>query len=402
MTDLIVLAHVLTDSVNAGFLPAARQLGLSLILLTDHAEAHRRYFGQPGLPAYPDEIVPCDVFNPVAVIEAISQRTGRPGGIFSNSDHLQTSAAIAASYFDLPGKDWRVCYRAKNKAEMRAYLRAQSMDALWYAQIWDEASLKRVVDEVPFPCVVKPREGVASQQVYLARDPAELETRCHEVWEGRPGHVLLIEEFLEGPLYTLETLGKGDGLHALGGFRVRLSPAPHFIELEAHWGTGLDSAMECSVLEQISRFGVGFGACHTEYVLTASGPRLIEINYRSIGDHRDFLMQEAVGIRYFEAVLRLHMGESFAAPACTDKPASIRYFVAEQPGKVIKAPEPFRRSDLDATLSYRPLCMLGETISLSHSNKDYLGVLSGTAIDETTLAEAMHRASADLYWELQP
>ena len=48
MPTLILLAHVPTDAVNEGFLPAARRLGLSVTLLTDQAEAHRRYFSVEG------------------------------------------------------------------------------------------------------------------------------------------------------------------------------------------------------------------------------------------------------------------------------------------------------------------------------------------------------------------
>ncbi|MEW5790976.1 MAG: ATP-grasp domain-containing protein [Pseudomonadota bacterium] len=402
MQELILITHVPTPSVNEGFLPAARALGLPVVLLTDHAEAHRQHFSQPGLNAYPNEIQPCDVFNPVAVIDAVSRRKRRPAAIFSNSDHLQTSTAIAADYFGLPGKDWRVCYRAKNKAEMRAYLQSQSIDTVWHAQAWDQASLAQVAGAAPFPCILKPREGVASQQVFMAHDRAELEAHCQTIWKGRPGQVLLIEEFLDGPLYTLETLGSGRQIHVLGGFRVTLSPPPHFIELEARWGTGLGCDEERAVLEQITRFGVGFGACHTEFVLTPAGPRLIEINYRSIGDHRDFLMQEALGMPYFETVLRLHLGESLALAQGSSKAAAIRYFVAQQAGKVVKAPAPFFRSELETLLSYVPLRSAGETVSLSRSNKDYLGILRGVGRSAAAVEEAMHRASAELHWELQP
>jgi len=38
--------------------------------------------------------------------------------------------------------------------------------------------------------------------------------------------------------------------------------------------------MAHEVVRQIKAMGVGFGACHTEYVVTPNGPRLIEINYR--------------------------------------------------------------------------------------------------------------------------
>ena len=91
---MIVLAHVPTDSVNEGFLPAARSLGLSVTLLTDCADAHRAHFARSGLPAYPDDILSCDVFNPLAVIDALTQRAVRPAAIFSNSDHLQTSTSV--------------------------------------------------------------------------------------------------------------------------------------------------------------------------------------------------------------------------------------------------------------------------------------------------------------------
>ncbi len=94
MSELILLAHVPTDSVNEGFLPAARALGLSVVLLSDQAEAHRQHFGGRELAAYPDAVVPCDVFNPIAVIEAITRRGKKPAAIFSNSDHLRTSTAL--------------------------------------------------------------------------------------------------------------------------------------------------------------------------------------------------------------------------------------------------------------------------------------------------------------------
>ena len=150
MQTLYVLAHVPTAPVNEGFLPAARALGLTVALLTDCADAHRAHFAQSGLPAYPDEIVPCDVFNPLAVIDAITRRGGQPAAVFSNSDHLQTATAIAASYFGLPGKDWRTAYAAKNKAEMRRRLAERGIDTLWHAVVC-EADAVAALGDVPMP-----------------------------------------------------------------------------------------------------------------------------------------------------------------------------------------------------------------------------------------------------------
>lgn len=211
MKEIILVAHIPTDSANQGFIPAAKALGLRVVLLTDCVASHREYFSQTGLSAYPDQTVACDVFNPLAIVEAVTRRAGRPAALFSNSDHLQASTALAAQYFGLPGKDWRTTYRAKNKAEMRAHLAALGLDRLWHAVVCDSASLSMLASDVPFPCVVKPREGVASQHVSMSRDWEELAAQCAAIWAMHPGQALLIEEYIDGPLYTLETLGDRDG-----------------------------------------------------------------------------------------------------------------------------------------------------------------------------------------------
>lgn len=399
MQNLIVLAHVPTDSVNEGFLPAAKSLGLSVSILTDCADAHRAHFAKGGLPAYPDEILSCDVFNPLAVIDALTQRRVRPVAIFSNSDHLQTSTSVAADYFGLPRKDWHTAYRAKNKAEMRVRLQALGIDTLWHATVCDPAMLAEL-SEVPFPAVVKPREGVASLQVSLARDHAELQAQCAAVWDDHPGRPMLIEEYIDGPLYTLETLGDGKALMVLGGFQVRLSPPPHFIEQEAVWMPGPPQGEAARVLEMVRAFGVGFGACHTEFVLSAQGPRLIEINYRNIGDYREFLLQDTLDIPLFETVLRLYLGQPLPALKLAGHAARIRYFVASEAGTVARAPAAFAERSDAVRLSYQPLRAVGDTVALTHSNKDYLGVLRGAGPDAGALASAMNEAADRLSWEI--
>lgn len=400
MRELIVLAHVSTDSINEGFLPAARRLGLPVVLLTDCADAHRQHFNQAGLAAYPHDIIACDVFNPLAVIAALTCRAHAPAAVFSNSDHLQASTAIAAEYFNLPRKDWQAAYRAKNKAEMRERLRALGLDRLWHAVVCDGQALAQLADQIPFPCIVKPREGVASQQVALCGDRAGLESQCAAIWSGQPGLPLLLEEYIEGPLYTLETLGDGERLCVLGGFRVKLSPPPYFVELEASWGTGLTADQEAQVADMIRRFGIGFGACHTEFVMSANGPRLIEINYRNIGDYREFLLQDALAIPLFEIVLRLYLGEPLPPLKPTPNAALIRYFAARTAGRLSDPPQAFVTHADGLRVSYQPLRAAGDLISLSNSNKDYLGVLRGIGADAAHLCQEMDRISRSLAWRI--
>ncbi|NED55673.1 siderophore biosynthesis protein, partial [Micromonospora aurantiaca] len=70
------------------------------------------------------------------------------------------------------------------------------------------ADARSVPADAPYPLVVKPREGVASEDVFLVHDAVELAARVGEI-SARRDDPLVAEEYLPGHLHTLETLGDG-------------------------------------------------------------------------------------------------------------------------------------------------------------------------------------------------
>ncbi|ATJ83705.1 ATP-grasp domain-containing protein [Halomonas beimenensis] len=399
---VVFVAHVVTEVLNEGFLSAARELGLDPVIVTDLPSDHRRHFAQEGLPTYPEAILGCDVFSPIAILETLQEAGITPRAVFSHSDHLQAATALVADYFGLPAKDWRVCFAAKNKASMRQRLEGLSLSSCWHRLVTSPEELAEILPHCPLPCVVKPREGVASLDVSRVDSRDALAVCCEGLWQRHPGLALLIEEYLEGELYTLETLGDGERFEVLGGFRVELSAPPHFIELAAHWGLDLDQSVIDDVVDQIRRFGIGFGSCHSEFVLTPTGPRLIEINYRTIGDGREFLLDEALGIELFRTILRLHLGEALPGFDIARKGLHIEYVRATRSGQLVQVPDAFRRCWEDGFVDFHPLRRAGERLTLSHSNKDYLGVLRAAGDCTTRLRERVSTTLDSLTWEVRP
>ncbi|MGP3988345.1 ATP-grasp domain-containing protein [Streptomyces sp. 3N207] len=402
---LYLLALNPTASVTDGFLPAARRLGLQVTLLTDQPEAHTRSgtgTGDDGV-----EVLECDVRDFHALISRISAHHV-PDAVFTNSDHLQAQAALTADYFGLPAKDWRAALRTKDKAQLRRHLAATGTDTVRAVELpagRDPEELRAL--PVPYPCVLKPREGVASEDVVLAEGPDELVRYAQDIRARRSGVPLVVEEYLTGELHTLETLGDGRVRHLLGGFHSELSPPPVFVEKGHRYVAAHPEHIAWQVLAQLDALGVGFGACHTEFVVSDGRARIIEVNYRAIGDQCDLLLAQLLDIPLFEHILRTHLGEPLPADLAvrTGAHARVVFPLADRGGTLTSAPGACDRETGGIQLAYRPTRAVGERHELYGTNRDFLGVVRAFGADGTdqqSVDRAVEDFLAEQRWEITP
>jgi len=420
---LYLVASKPTDSVTYGFLPAAGRLGLDVTVLTDQPEAHElaraRARSAPALPFPGGEAVPaanggpwcpapriepCDVWDFRALIAHVAALP-RPDALFSNSDHLQAQTALAAGYLGLPGKDWRSALRAKDKSLMRRRLAREGVETVRVTEIRDERAAEAT--ELPYPVVLKPAQGVASEDVVLVADRDELRARAAGFFARRPGEVLLAEELLPGTLRTLETLGDGETRWVLGGFRTAVSPPPYFIEERLTWDPPPPAAL-VHVAAALDALGVSFGACHTEYV-TGQETRLIEVNDRVIGDHCDFLLAHVTGLPLFELILRVHLGERLPplppAPPPGRAHAVADYLVTERAGVLACAPAAGAlpaAARPGVTIAHWPFRQLGDHVTVTGANRDYLAVVCAVGPDQEGVDAELGAVRPRLRWDIRP
>jgi biotin carboxylase len=402
LAKLYVTALNPTDAVTEGFLPAAQRLGQPLVLLTDQPDAHRAAYANrtTGTP----EIVSCTVRDPRAVVDAIL-RHGPAAGLLSNSDHLQAPTALAAGLLGLPGKDWRAAWLGNDKALTRRWLARNGTDTVRSALVFpgDEPAEDAMP---PFPAVVKPREGVASEDVYLVRDADELTERVAQIRTHRPGDALVVEEYLDGDLYTVETLGDGNGLAVVGSWRTTLGAPPTFVEERMDWAPEVPASVLAQVLAQLDVLGVRLGACHTEYVVRAGQARLIEVNYRLIGDRVDLLLAELLGVPLFEYVIRLHLGEPLSAlplPRLDEVPAhaAVEWVCATRGGRLACAPGAEETTYRGVRVTNRPMRTVGTVAELHHTNRDYLAAVTAVGPDQSTVDAAIAGYRASRRWVIE-
>ncbi|WP_410810211.1 acetyl-CoA carboxylase biotin carboxylase subunit family protein [Micromonospora sp. 067-2] len=377
-----------TDAVLEGFLPAAASLGLPVTVLTDRPEQWPAH-----VPA-----VRCAIRDAAAVVAATAG--DQPAALLSNSDHLQEVTAIAARKLGLPGKDPEAARLCKDKAATRRAITAAGLDLVRTVTV-DPGAAPAVPAEM-FPAVVKPREGVASEDAYLVADHRDLTNRIADIRDRRPEAALVVEEYLTGELGTFDTLGDGTTLAVLGGWRTRLGPPPTFTEECLDWSPP-PKHVDAQLRVYLAALGVGLGACHTEYVVQKDRVRLIEVNYRLIGDRMDLILADLLGVPLFEYVLRLHLGEPLAAlglPAAVDRHARVEYVCADRPGRLAAAPGPLDTVFGEVRLGCRPLREVGRIADHTGTNRDYLAALHAIGPDQDSVRASLAAFREGLRWTI--
>ncbi|MFB7983188.1 ATP-grasp domain-containing protein [Streptomyces vinaceus] len=161
-----------------------------------------------------------------------------------------------------------------------------------------EAALAAAGD-IGYPVVVKPRGRAASIAVQLVGSDEELRT-AFEFARGSENSAIedglvLVEEYLRGPEISVDCWVL-DGRVEPYAVALKRTDFPPFFEEVAHVvGDVLDAATAAAVRDVVVRahraLGIDRTVTHTELMLTAEGPKIIEVNGRLGGELIPYLAE---------------------------------------------------------------------------------------------------------------
>ncbi|MEU5396082.1 ATP-grasp domain-containing protein [Streptomyces tibetensis] len=271
-----------------------------LWLMTDSAPTWER--------PYLDGWTVTDPLNPEVLAKDVGEvsRTRRITGVLCLNEAMVWPAARVAEEAGLPGPAPDAVWRCRDKALTRAALTAHGISGSGAGTAADLGQALDIAAGIGYPVVCKPRALGGSIGVRRADGPHDLMAAFTAATAELPDvpqrfeASVLVEPYLDGPEISVDSLVTDDGVRPLVIARKQTS-FPPFFEESGHLIDGSDPLYEDAALRrELTRvhraLGVTRCVTHSEWRLTAEGPRLVEVNARPGGDRIPFLGAQVTGV----------------------------------------------------------------------------------------------------------
>jgi len=138
-------------------------------------------------------------------VQELSKRLGRVDRLFGAYEQLQLPLAEVRQTLGIEGMKPEVANRFRDKSEMKDVLRANGLPCARHTLAESPDDAVAFAKEVGYPLVVKPPAGAGSIATFKADDEAGLREAVAKA-APRHGDPALIEEFIVGDEYSLETI----------------------------------------------------------------------------------------------------------------------------------------------------------------------------------------------------
>jgi len=297
--EWMILSHLPTRSLEEGFIPAAIGLNVGVTIFTDCIQEH--VLRKESVSVYQHcKLLECDIFNPLSIARLLAIHSLNFSGILATAPGLQPCAAILSDYCGLAGPSWHSALLCSQKNVLRNRLnfgdRSISSRIIHTADPQSENLIEH------FPAIVQSLEPGADNGGLRVSNAKELRACLDTLCEG----LVLVENFLQGYFYTLESLCTPDGFTVLGGSCIRIEGHGHNSTRRRHWIA--NPPHQKAVVDRLSELNLGVGRHHVEYVLTDQGLRILDIYNGLNSDEEELSLNDQLNGDLFRETLHLCLG----------------------------------------------------------------------------------------------
>lgn len=246
--------------------------------------------------------------------------------------------------FGLSGITREQAIRATNKHLMReAFEKGNAPSPKSILTVNAEDAWSRLQNEFDTDAILKPSRNSGSRgiaKVSRNMDKGDFIRAYDEALSESRDHSVLIEQFIEGPEFSIEIIVWNGKVNVLTVTDKKTTGAPHFVELGHNQPSCFSDAevetLKAAAIAGVRALGVNNCACHAEAKLMNGKAYLMEVGARLGGD---FISTElthlSTGIDMVAAAIDVALGvEPDLSAKEEPKGVCIRYF-CPKPGKLV-------------------------------------------------------------------
>lgn len=242
-------------------------------------------------------------------------RQYRPAGILTlGTDRPMRAVSTVCETLGLCGPSPAAAFAATDKGEMSRVFAQHNVPAPQSIVANRSSDLATVVNHWDLPIILKPVDSSGSRGVVLVKSWDHLPDAFDYSASFSTNGQVIAQEFLRGREVSVEGFCLGDEIHLVTITDKVTTGAPYFVEAGHAQPTTLDDESAAQVRETAAHAARALGlrncAIHVEIMVTATGPRVIELGPRLGGDFiTSHLVPLSTGVDMVGSLIQLSCGQ---------------------------------------------------------------------------------------------
>ena len=290
---------------------AADELGYYTVLLTDRKNLLKQRTEFPDVHL----MLLCDLDNIEEIRKAIRSLVVKALDLLAIASFVDIhcyTAALLSEEFGLNHFTTDAIGTMLNKISSRKVLSGTNY-APGFVMLSEESIASKIEVRKYLPFIMKSPKSTGSKDVLKITSYKEFNHNRKKLFEKYPGEPILIEEYLDGPQYLVETIVNEGNLNIIAIIKQEITFGERFIitgyELLIHPEDDFYNKLKSAVETIISKHGLKYGPCHLEMRLVKQHWKLVEINPRISGGGMNDLVKLGLGINLVKETLKILIGE---------------------------------------------------------------------------------------------
>jgi hypothetical protein len=336
-------------------------IGQKFSTLTDYLVAHGHEFTylQDILKTkFPDKKfknrIVADFSSKETIIRSLEGLEHPVDGVIATYENYILPAAIIATHLGLPGMPIEAAEACTDKFLMRSkFDLAPEKISPAFATVSSEADVRAFANAHSFPLILKPanlaksllvtKNSSLDELIKNYRHSVELLQTVYQKYAPNRAPKLIIEEFLEGSIHSVDAFVDSEGepqvledvVDYQTGYDIGFDDNFHYSRIlqSKLSSTDLADLRHCAAVG-VRALGMKNSPAHVEIIMTKDGPRIVEIGARN-GGYRERMHKIANGIDITGAALALALGKKPIVKATKNEPCAVLELFPKVPGNFV-------------------------------------------------------------------